>query len=414
MELKPGYKQTDVGIIPRDWEVTPLGRLVNSVEYGSSAKSEAKGAMPVLRMGNLQDGKIDWQDLVYTNDDKEISRYTLHAGDVLFNRTNTIELVGKTSIYLGELPAIFAGYLIRINVNHNLLNSRFLNYALNTEIAKKHSQKILSVAVGQANINGQKLKTYPIPLPPTTAEQCAIAEALSDVDDLLSGLDKLIAKKRDLKQAVMRQLLTGQTRLPGFDKQWEMKQLHELASIRSGGTPSTSIDRFWNGDIPWCTPTDITQLNGGKYLSNTSRTITQEGQANSSAELIPSNSIVMTSRATIGECAINSVPIATNQGFKNFVPLASTDVEFLYYLLQTQKQGFVRLCAGSTFLEIGKTQLAAYEVCFPPTKEEQTAIAQVLSDMDAELAALEARRTKTRALKQGMMQELLTGKTRLV
>src|SRR5205085_494718 len=98
MEVKPGYKKTDIGLIPEDWNVTPLGRLVRSVEYGSSAKSDAKGAVPVLRMGNLSSGRIDWSDLVYTDDAAEIAKYSLRPGDVLFNRTNTIDLVGKTSI----------------------------------------------------------------------------------------------------------------------------------------------------------------------------------------------------------------------------------------------------------------------------------------------------------------------------
>jgi type I restriction enzyme S subunit len=129
--------------------------------------------------------------------------------------------------------------------------------------------------------------------------------------------------------------------------------------------------------------------------------------------MIPANSIVMTSRATIGECAINTVSVSTNQGFKNFVAFATTDVDFLYYLLTTQKQGFISLSGGSTFLEIGKTQLFAYQVRLPASKAEQTAIAEVLSDMDAELAELERRRDKTRMIKQGMMQELLTGRTRL-
>ena len=142
--------------------------------------------------------------------------------------------------------------------------------------------------------------------------------------------------------------------------------------------------------------------------------ITQQGLKASSAEMIPTGSIVMTSRATIGECAINAVPVSTNQGFKNFVPTEKTDADFLYYILTTQKQGFISLCGGSTFLEISKGQLAAYEVRLPESKVEQAAIAEVLSDMDAELSALEQRRDKTRALKQGMMQELLTGRTRLV
>src|SRR5205814_6512054 len=114
----------------------------------------------------------------------------------------------------------------------------------------------------------------------------------------------------------------------------------------------------------------------------------------SSAEIIPANSIVMTSRATIGECAINRVPLSTNQGFKNFVPFEHVDVEFLFYLLLTQKQGFISLCGGSTFLEIGKAQLAIFEVRVPKEKAEQTAIAEVLTVMDAELPALEQRREK--------------------
>ena len=212
----------------------------------------------------------------------------------------------------------------------------------------------------------------------------------------------------------MQELLTGKKRLPGFSGEWEVKRLGELADIRSGGTPSTTQPQFWDGDILWCTPTDITALKGFKYLNSTSRTISQQGLKVSSAELIPANSIAMTSRATIGECAINQLPVTTNQGFKNFVPSGTVDVEFLYYLLLTQKQGFISRCGGSTFLEISKGQLATYGVRLPAMKSEQTAIATILSDMDAEITALEARLTKARQIKQGMMQELLTGRIRLI
>lgn len=258
------------------------------------------------------------------------------------------------------------------------------------------------------------LRQFELPIPPTKFEQCVISAALSDTDALLDGLDRLIAKKRAIKQAAMQQLLTGQTRLPGFSGEWKLKRLGDLADIRSGGTPSTGDAGAWDGTIPWCTPTDITALEGRKYLTTTSRAITEYGLSTSSAELIPARSIVMTSRATIGECAINAVPVTTNQGFKNLVPHDSVDVEFLYYLLSTQTQGLIGLSAGSTFLEIGKTQLRQYEVKLPAEKDEQTAVATVLSDMDAEITALETRRAKTRALKQAMMQELLTGRTRLV
>jgi len=270
-----------------------------------------------------------------------------------------------------------------------------------------------SVGTTMVNLNQSTLAGLTIQLPPLP-EQRAIAAALSDVDALLTGLDRLIAKKRDLKQAAMQQLLTGVTRLPGFKGEWVARLLPELAEIRSGGTPSTNDLAAWDGDIAWCTPTDITALAGDKYLTNTARRITPHGLKQSSAEVIPTGSVVMTSRATIGECAINTIPMTTNQGFKNFIPFEAVDAEFLYYLLTTQKASFISLCGGSTFLEIGKTQLRGYGIRVPSEKAEQTAIATILSDMDAELAALEARRDKTRALKQAMMQELLTGRVRLV
>jgi type I restriction enzyme S subunit len=212
----------------------------------------------------------------------------------------------------------------------------------------------------------------------------------------------------------MQQLLTGQIRLPGFSGEWEVKRLGELGEIRSGGTPSTTQPHFWDGEVPWCTPTDITALRGYKYLVNTARMISSAGLQASSAEVIPARSLIMTSRATIGACAINLVPMTTNQGFKNVVPFAQFDVEFLYYLMTTQEAGLVALCGGSTFLEISKKQLSAYGLLLPRDRAEQTAIAAVLSDMDAELAALEARRDKTRNLKQAMMQELLTGRIRII
>jgi len=201
-----------------------------------------------------------------------------------------------------------------------------------------------------------------------------------------------------------------QTEIGVIPEDWIVKRLAEVADIRSGGTPSTTNPDFWNGAILWGTPTDITALRGRKHLTQTSRTITAQGLKFSSAEIIPPHSIVMTSRATIGECAINLAPLSTNQGFKNFLPFQNFSVDFLYYLLQTKKQDFISLCGGSTFLEINKTQLAAFQMGLPPTKAEQTAIAEALSDADALIESLEQLITKKRNIKQGAMQELLRPK----
>jgi type I restriction enzyme S subunit len=414
MEVKPRYKQTEVGVIPEEWEVKSLGQMAELTSSKRIFESDyVPFGIPFYRgkeISMLVEGEVI-DDVCYISEARFAAikaRFGAPVrGDILITAVGTLANVYVVDsddpfyfkdgnlIWLRGIKDVEAPFL---GIQLRRARSAILDGAIGT------SQKALTIVV---------LRNVTVAIPPLP-EQRAIATALSDVDGLLGGLDRLIAKKRDLKQAAMQQLLTGQTRLPGFHGEWEVKRLDALADIRSGGTPSTGEPRFWDGDIPWCTPTDITALNGHKYLGETARMITQLGLKSSSAEMIPAHSIVMTSRATIGECAINTVPVSTNQGFKNFVPFMTTDVDFLYYLLTTQKQGFISLCGGSTFLEIGKTQLVAYQVLLPGSKAEQIAIAEVLTEMDGELAALEQRRKKTRALKQAMMQELLTGRTRLV
>jgi type I restriction enzyme S subunit len=210
----------------------------------------------------------------------------------------------------------------------------------------------------------------------------------------------------------MQRLLTGQQRLPGFDGEWTTKRLGDVTQIVNGGTPSSSVDAYWNGDIPWCTPTDITSTSG-RYLSETERNITEKGLANSSATLLPKGSLLLCSRATVGEVKIATTPITTNQGFKSLICGPDASNEYLYYLLLTMKSDLEEVSSGSTFLELSKRSAAALEITLPPLNE-QRAISEILSDMDAEIEALQARRDKTHAIKQGMMQELLTGRTRLV
>jgi len=421
MEVRPGYQQTEAGLIPEDWDARSLFDLANRrkelFDDGDWIEAEylTDGGIRLVQTGNIGEGHFtDKESKKYISAESftKLGCKDLQVGDILICRL--AEPAGRACILpdIGEERVITAVDVTIFRPPSSNVDRRYLVNAFNT---RRWFQSVNERCGGstRTRIARGELGKINVPLP-SLPEQRAIATALSDVDALLGGLDRLIAKKRDLKRAAMQQLLTGKTRLPGFRSEWEIRRLEEIADIRSGGTPSTNDSLAWDGDIPWCTPTDVTALNGRKYLSETIRRITPHGLKSSSAEIIPAHSIVMTSRATIGECAINTVAVSTNQGFKNFIPFETYDVEFLYYLLLTQKQGFIRLCGGSTFLEIGKTLLAKFKVRMPGSKAEQTSIAVVLSDMDAELAALEARRNKTRALKQAMMQELLTGKTRLV
>jgi len=193
---------------------------------------------------------------------------------------------------------------------------------------------------------------------------------------------------------------------------WEVVELGDVAEIKSGGTPSTHQSEFWNGYILWCTPTDITSLSG-KYLSDTNRKISELGLINSAAELLPIGSVLMTSRATIGECAIANQPMTTNQGFKNFICNKRINNEFLYYLLGSQKDKFIELCNGSTFLEINTTQVRKFKIAIPKSTTEQTAIATTLSDTDALISSLQTLIAKKQAVKLAAMQNLLGGKIHL-
>jgi type I restriction enzyme S subunit len=197
----------------KKWHWKTLGELCDGVEYGSSAKSKTEGRVPVLRMGNIQNGRLDWKDLAYSDDESEIAKYLLKHNDVLFNRTNSPELVGKTAIYKSERPAIFAGYLIRIKRKEGLLDGDFLNYFLNSQIALDYGKTVVISSVNQANINGAKLKGYPIPAP-SVSEQRDIVKQLDDLQEETQRLESINQRKLsaldELKKSLLHQAFSGQ------------------------------------------------------------------------------------------------------------------------------------------------------------------------------------------------------------
>lgn len=197
--------------LPEGWCWVKLGNLSMGVEYGSAKKSKEEGKIPVIRMGNLQNGIIVWDDLVYTDDEDEINQYLLRKDDVLFNRTNSPELVGKTAIYKGERPAIFAGYLIRINQVPDV-DARYLNYFLNSHIAKNHGNRVKTDGVNQSNINGEKLCHYPFPLVSREEQHQIVQEIesrLSVCDKLEESIKENLQKAEALRQSILKKAFEG-------------------------------------------------------------------------------------------------------------------------------------------------------------------------------------------------------------
>jgi type I restriction enzyme S subunit len=264
---------------------------------------------------------------------------------------------------------------------------------------------------------------YPFP---SYKEQTAIANVLSDVGDLITSLEKLITKKRAIKTAAMQQLLTGKKRLPPFDlahtgykqtelgeipKDWDIKSIGRFCSCFSGGTPSTSVASYYGGGIPWITSGD---LNKGRIKSVTGR-ITVSGLENSSAKKVSSNTLLFALYgATAGVSAITDISAAINQAVLAIQPDKSSDKAFLFQVLRLRKDYLIDTYTQGGQPNFSGNIVKSFLIALPSIVEEQTAIANVLSDMDKEIDTLEQRLNKTQQLKQGMMQELLTGRTRLI
>lgn len=178
------------GVSDESWEEKTIGEICSSLKYGTSKKSSDDGEVVVLRMGNLQNGEIDWSNLAYTSDEEDIKKYLLKSGDVLFNRTNSPELVGKTSIYRGEMPAIYAGYLIKLDYEKNIVVGDYLNYYLNSSKAKEYYMQVKTDGVSQSNINAKKIGEFEIPLP-----------TLPEQHEIVRLIDDLLARERSAQQA---------------------------------------------------------------------------------------------------------------------------------------------------------------------------------------------------------------------
>lgn len=386
MGVRSGYKQTEVGEIPQDWNVEPIGQIAGVgrgrvISHREILRSSSP-LYPVYSSQTKNDGVMGYLDtfdfegdyITWTTDGANAGTVFARAGK--FNCTNvcgTIKPRTDDHQYLARV----LGRLAPPHVSRHLGNPKLMN-----DVMKK------------------------IMVPrPSLPEQRAIAEALSDVDALLSGLDRLIAKKRDLKQAAMQQLLTGQTRLPGFHGEWEVKRLGEICEISMGRTPARLNQAFWGRGHKWLSISDLQS----KVVTESKEEITE--LAASTMKIVPKGTLLMSFKLSLGRLCFAGCDLFTNEAICSFNKLQA-DADFLYYALGRTDFSLYGKQAVKGYT-LNRKSLELIEVTLP-VRPEQTAIAQVLSDMDAELAALETRREKTRQLKQGTMQELLTGRTRLV
>jgi type I restriction enzyme S subunit len=407
--MKPGYKQTEVGVIPEEWEARTF-RQICRVNQGLQVAIEDRLRYPTttsktyITIQFLNDRKT----IEYINDYPPSA--CCSTDDVLMTRT------GNTGIVVSGVEGVFHNNFFKINFDRRKLDQDFLVGFLSLN----STRKVILEKAGTSTIpdlnHGDFYSIY-LPLPPLP-EQRAIATALSDVDGLLGGLDRLIAKKRDLKQAAMQQLLTAQTRLPGFHGEWEVKRLKQVAEISTG--INKPLSEMGSGAL-YVTVQDLYDKTSirTERLSRIKVSPTEiETRGLMLGDIVFGKSSVK--RDGIGYpsqfLGCDEPVVFSGFTYRARARQGITDASFLFYALREEKtrRWLIDNSQASALTNINQTIADAIPVQVPPSVSEQIAIASVLRDMDEELAALEQRREKTRALKQAMMQELLTGRTRLV
>ena len=338
-------------------------------------------------------------------DDAEARRTRLAPGDLLISITADIGIIG----YVDDktpAPAYINQHIARVRLNHRLVDSRFVAYYL----ASWEPQRRFVGSTDQGAKAGMNLTTVAAlsTVVPPLKEQSHIADALADADGLIATLERLIAKKQSIKQGMMQQLFTGRARLPGFSGEWSHAQLSSVGTVITGGTPPTSDRSNYGGDHLFASPAD---LGRSKYVTTTEKMLSNKGFARS--RRVPAGSTLFVCiGSTIGKVGIAAQDLATNQQINSIIPHNDVDAEYLYYAATTLSS-LIREQAGEQAVPlVNKSQFSMFEILLPPYPEQQ-AIASTLADTDDEIAALQTRLQKALAIKQGMMQQLLTGRTRL-
>jgi type I restriction enzyme S subunit len=391
-KVPEGYKVTEVGVIPEDWDFVRIGDLGNFSKGAGIRKDQANsGHIPCIRYGELYTKHYDIIRNYYSFISRDIAETSrkLKAGDVLFAGSGeTKEEIGKCAAFIDETEVYAGGDIIIFSPVKGI--SEFYGYLLNAPFSIKQKA---SKGQGDAivHISSSNLADIVIPFP-NEIEQKAIAEALSDTDSLIQSLEKLINKKKKIKQGAMQQLLTGKKRLPGFSGEWEVKRLGEICSIATGKKDVNEGNP--NGEFPFFTCS--------KKISR-SDTFSFDTEA----LLIAGNGDVGNMHYYIGKFEVYQRTYALYNFVKN--------PKFIQYylelnLLKRIKENII----GSTIPYITIDQLLNFAIEIPKNSDEQKGIAQVLSDMDLEIEALEEKLEKYKTIKQGMMQELLTGRIRLI
>lgn len=406
-------KNTPIGLMPEGWSARPLGDLCEihgRIGFRGYTKADlvrrGEGAI-TFSPSDIDNQRISYKDCDYISWAKytESPEIQVKEGDILFCKTASI---GKCAQIwdLKEKATINPQFVL---LDDFKCNSSLLYYML---AFSSFQTRVLVITGGSTipTISQEAMKKLLIPIPDNPEEQKRIAETLLSIDRIIGALDEAIGKKRQIKEGLMQQLLTGKTRLPGFSGEWKSYKLKELAEMNSGGTPSSKEPLYYGGEIHFLSISDMTS--SGKFVYSTEKTITQMGLENSSARIFQTGTLMYAMYASLGKCSISQITTAISQAILGFVLSDKIDKMFLYYHLCFIEEQVKNMGQTGTQSNLSKTLVEQF-VIRTPNIAEQIAIAEVLTTIDDVILDIETKRDKYVSIKQGMMQELLTGKTRL-
>ena len=409
-----------------DWKESSIGELFD-VQLGKmlSVKSRYGDQYPYLANRNVRWGGISIGDdlgmMHFTTAERD--RYRLEPGDLLVCEGGE---VGRAALWSGELSeCYFQNAIHRLRAKARV-DTRFMRHYF--EFAAVHGY--LRALTGQTSIGHlprANLVSWVVPYPPLE-EQQRIADVLDTVDDTIRSTERVITKCKMIRAGVAADLLDtadggSPTDIPaaiGHNCRRSLSSnassnqhcLGDIGTVVGGGTPARDRPAYWDDSIPWLTPTELRD-GSRKYVLETQESISPLGLAESGARLVPRGALLITSRASIGHCALAGVPLATNQGFKVLIPNDNVDCSYLYHFGLTLGRKMNRLASGTTFSEVSSRDFERIAIRLPPL-EEQRRIAQVLDTVDNAIRAEQIKLAKLRQLRAGLAEDLLSGRVRTV
>jgi type I restriction enzyme S subunit len=433
MEMKASKRSTEIGPIPCDWGCNNLGELTTKVGSGITPRGGESvyknQGRPFLRSQNIGWGRLHDDDIAYIDEEthRSFDATEVHLDDVLLNITGAS--IGRSALADRRVAGGNVNqHVCIIRTEEGVLDPSFLNQFL---LSERGQYQVESFQAGgnRQGLNFGQIRAFVVPVPPLS-EQRAIADALSDVDALIERLDALISKKQDIKKATMQRLLTGRQRLPGFSgyladtrlgaipSDWTVSRLGDVCSFENGdrGVNYPSPSSFASNGVPFI---NAGNLSDGRIETEGLEYITREAFARLGSGKVKPGDILFCLRGSIGKFGVVSQDFGKAAIASSLVIIRPDEAEvrpdFLgrYFSSDLCAQMIDMLAGGGAQPNLGAKDLGQFMMPLPPLAEQE-AISSILSDMDAEIEALQARRDKTKDIKQGMMQELLTGRTRLV